>query len=512
MKKILLVVLLTCYTFLFIPTINVQASFTYDWATKETEFYKSVRHTELIGMINYNGVETQQKVNYLGGNIFNNDDLHIITGDNFRDFGWGKGTILTMTDRINENFPNYTVIGGVNGDFYNVNVGYPVEAYVNNFEVISMGLGSNRTVIGFKDNGEVVFGRPDWQGYELIVYDKDGNIKNTLGIDGINRMPSNETELTAFFDNFVGTIPAEYQKMIITATDIKIDDSAVTYFGKGHPNFETAEAYEMALQRIVIVGNNFNSDNFIEDTDTLVVQQHMGGEFEGVRFAIGAWETLVTDGVAAESFPSEHSIYRHPRTAIGVKDDGTVFFVTVDGRDYINNFLGVTNFELAEIMVYFDAVEAYNLDGGGSTTMSWWNEETETYDIMNTPSDGYVRPVSNGLFFVVGLHEPAPVQLPYPDTRTILSAPGNLQIAYDGLITFDSVEHATGYELYIDDELYILDNPWFQATLEPGMHTFWVIAQGDYTDFKDSLGSEPVNYTIMPERTRAILDLFNPLQ
>jgi len=510
MKKIILGLLLFVGTFLFIPAIHVHAEFLFDWETRETEFYEGVRHTEMIGTIQYNGVRTQQKINYLGGNLLTKNDLHIVTGDNFRDFGWGKGTILNMIDRINEEDSNYTVIGGVNGDFYNTSVGYPIEAYVNNFEVISMGLGSNRTVIGFKDNGEVVFGRPEWQGYELIVYDEDGNIKNSLQIAGINRMPVDNNELTAYFETFQGIIPADAHKLVIIATNIKIDDNEKTFFGKGHLSFETDDAYEMALQRIVIVGGNLNDDGFIDSTDTLVVQQRMGGDFEGVRYAIGCWETLVTDGVAADSFPSDHSIYRHPRTAIGVKEDGTVFFVTVDGRDYINDFLGVTNFELAEIMVYFGAVEAYNLDGGGSTTMSWYNEQTGTYDILNTPSDGIVRSVSDGVFFVIGTPEPAPVRLPYPDTRAILSVPDNLRITPDGLITFNAVDHASGYELSLDEEIIAITDPWFQATIEPGLHTLKISAEGDYTDYKDSVASAEIQYTIFPRRTKTILDLFNP--
>ncbi|MED1205444.1 phosphodiester glycosidase family protein [Heyndrickxia acidicola] len=62
-------------------------------------------------------------------------------------------------------------------------------------------------------------------------------------------------------------------------------------------------------------------------------------------------------------------IRRHPRTMMGVKADGSILLVTVDGR-YPGNSIGTTLEESAEIMKFLGAVDAVNLDGGGSTTMT----------------------------------------------------------------------------------------------------------------------------------------------
>lgn len=56
-----------------------------------------------------------------------------------------------------------------------------------------------------------------------------------------------------------------------------------------------------------------------------------------------------------------------PRTAVGVIDDNHLVFV-VDGRSE-GYSAGVTMTELAQIMVGLGATTAYNLDGGGSSTM-----------------------------------------------------------------------------------------------------------------------------------------------
>ncbi len=59
---------------------------------------------------------------------------------------------------------------------------------------------------------------------------------------------------------------------------------------------------------------------------------------------------------------------RHPRTAVAKLKDGKFLMITVDGRQP-NVSVGMSLNELAEMLLEFGAVEAMNLDGGGSTTM-----------------------------------------------------------------------------------------------------------------------------------------------
>ena len=70
------------------------------------------------------------------------------------------------------------------------------------------------------------------------------------------------------------------------------------------------------------------------------------------------------DGFNPNSFVNA----RHPRTAIGVRNDGTLVLVTVDGRQPKKS-VGMTIPELAALMLELGCEEAMNLDGGGSTTM-----------------------------------------------------------------------------------------------------------------------------------------------
>lgn len=72
----------------------------------------------------------------------------------------------------------------------------------------------------------------------------------------------------------------------------------------------------------------------------------------------------------------------NPRTAIGQKEDGTVILVVVDGRDMQKMELGISTADLAKIMRdTLGAVNAFNLDGGKSSTMYYEGE------IVNNPSE-----------------------------------------------------------------------------------------------------------------------------
>jgi len=100
--------------------------------------------------------------------------------------------------------------------------------------------------------------------------------------------------------------------------------------------------------------------------------------------AVGASERILTGGEVTATWGE-----LHPRTAVGVDDDGDVVFMVVDGRqDGVSE--GMTTPEVAEVMAAFAVVDAINLDGGGSTTLVVADPEPR---LVNTPV-GYVLPNS----------------------------------------------------------------------------------------------------------------------
>ncbi|MDQ3647577.1 MAG: phosphodiester glycosidase family protein, partial [Actinomycetota bacterium] len=81
---------------------------------------------------------------------------------------------------------------------------------------------------------------------------------------------------------------------------------------------------------------------------------------------------------------------RSPRTLAGVRADGTVLLVTIDGRrpSYSR---GATLLESARVLRSLGAREGLALDGGGSTTMAAGSR------LVGRPSGGAQRAVSDAL-------------------------------------------------------------------------------------------------------------------
>ncbi|MDY0346758.1 MAG: phosphodiester glycosidase family protein [Acholeplasma sp.] len=473
---------------------------------KTTQYIDGVRHQKITGYIDYNGTISNQVINYAGVNLNSFPDIQVVVGDNYVDHGYGMSNLLAQIENVERRYDNVDVLAGVNGDFYNMSNGIPVSPYVRNYEVIFQGTTWNRTLVGFKDNGEVVIGKPEFTGYEVMVFDEDGSLKlNQINVSGFNRLPANESEVTVLFEEYTSLIDTTDQKLVVSGTDVKSDGSGARYFAKGVKDTITTDAITVSPTQFVIMGDKVFEEGFIKATDTIIVQRRLTGQFEGVRDAIGGWERLVVDGVKTETFTEGASYqYRAPRTAIGVKQDGTVFFVTVDGRNMWQGMDGVTGYEMAEIMNYFEAYQAVNLDGGGSTTMAILNE-TGAYDVVNTPSDGNLRTNANGVFFVKGtLEQPLP-PVPFPDHRPVLNAPEHIMVS-NGQLSFNPIESASSYHVYVDGVKYVTTTNQLDLDLPLGEHDIQIRAFGDHELFKQSVYSTTYQYHAYSNEMAAFLE------
>ena len=115
--------------------------------------------------------------------------------------------------------------------------------------------------------------------------------------------------------------------------------------------------------------------------------------------AIGLYDTLlVKNGVVVTQKTADQKTFS-PRLGVGIRADGTVFFILIDGRRS-NYSKGATLQELATVMKDMGAVQAGNLDAGGSATLLSRNAGSSSLILRNRPSDGKERPVPNSLLFV----------------------------------------------------------------------------------------------------------------
>ncbi len=138
---------------------------------------------------------------------------------------------------------------------------------------------------------------------------------------------------------------------------------------------------------------------WVEEGARLELRADFAGLPGTVTHCVGGVPRLLVNGVADPiAYAEEEGIRpnfvtdKHPRTAVGIKEDGkTVVLAVVDGRQ-TGRSSGINLMDLAEQMKDLGCVEAINLDGGGSSTMVV-NDE-----LVNFPSDfGGPRAVGNGL-------------------------------------------------------------------------------------------------------------------
>lgn len=93
---------------------------------------------------------------------------------------------------------------------------------------------------------------------------------------------------------------------------------------------------------------------------------------------------------------------RHNRTAVGIRDDGTVLLLVADGR--FREAEGLSLPELQQVMRWLGCRDALNLDGGGSTTLYLHIDGHQ--GVANCPSDNGVfdhfgeRKVSNAVLVI----------------------------------------------------------------------------------------------------------------
>ena len=99
--------------------------------------------------------------------------------------------------------------------------------------------------------------------------------------------------------------------------------------------------------------------------------------------------TLLKDG-KKQPIPAAWANTRHPRTMIGHFENGDLLFIVIDGRRQ-GWSIGVTLEEAQEKLLEFKARDAYNLDGGGSSTF-YYNGQ-----VLNRPSDGRERKVATNI-------------------------------------------------------------------------------------------------------------------
>ncbi len=132
---------------------------------------------------------------------------------------------------------------------------------------------------------------------------------------------------------------------------------------------------------------------------TVTISTAITPGWEDVAEAISGQQWLVHGGDVHVAPVSAITTAAHPRTALGVRADGSLVLAAVDGRQPSYS-VGVTADDLGDLLVAQGATEAINLDGGGSTTALARLPGDVSASVVNHPSDGAERAVDEALLVV----------------------------------------------------------------------------------------------------------------
>lgn len=305
------------------------------------------------------------------------------------------GEILSKMIKEGENEFNKKVVVAINGDFYDTSNGVARGIMIVNGKLVTLGYAvGSEEALGFKDDGSVIFAKPDF-----TISFKNG--ENSYDIKYLNNdRKYNKEDLFLYTSDF-GSSTKSYAdgKEIILSTDDETFKIGSTIKAK----VESIGVKDSALNpgQIILASGN-QSDSRLsgltigqEITITVNDNNPSSGWSEVVQ-SIGYPHLLAKDGKPTGAIEDPAV---HPRTALGVKKDGTVVLFQVDGRQpgWSN---GVTFKQMVEWLVDVKGCDTVvNLDGGGSSTIMARLPGNSDAEVLNSPSDGGERSNSNAILF-----------------------------------------------------------------------------------------------------------------
>lgn len=305
----------------------------------------------------------------------------------------GRKTVSTIVEEATR--PDDRIIAALNGDFFD-GEGRPVGMHVGD-EMIwrhphTARTGNVRSIFAFSAAGETFIGQPD---FTMALRDDESGA--WLNIDKVNfhEGSSYAVVYTAPFGEEAAPLRDNQVQIVLdlpsqrwlpnepqTVTVSRVDQGPPAALGTS----------------TLVIHADAPIPSFIEEGATLTIEAKLNNVDWVVTGVVGGLPRLVEKGVAdpvrfaAEEGTNERFVTdRHPRTAVGVRENGEVVWVVVDGRQG-NRSVGIDLPDLAQYMLDQGCIDAVNLDGGGSSTM-WASGE-----VSNFPSDaGGARAVGNAL-------------------------------------------------------------------------------------------------------------------
>lgn len=434
---------------------------------------------------------------------------------------WSLKTVKEMASNYEEENPGWKVVGCINGDFFDISGSNdcpytPLGSMISDGQVYKA-INSSWPMLEINNTSESKKLKPNYGNQTVMtlpflsVYDSNDNIIFEYQINKVNQEAS-DNEVSVHFAVYNKlhrldpvTITNESAFIVNSAFDTLAYDKN-TFYGLGIINARGKTS--VGANSFAIISNNSEVSSYLAEGVKIRVQYKFNGSLGSATNAIG-FKNYVLSNEEVYVPNDGYGNTRYPRTIIGEKKDGTIMMLVVDGRQAKKGYFGMTEIELSAVCKYYGFSEAYQLDGGGSTTMAIL--DGEEFRIVNSPSDsngGDPRSDSNCLLVVTKVntyefsHEVTdnsveitliPIDVLDKYKEIYIQMNGEKKQVVNNKVKFDKLKNYTvyPYQLYVkvDDEFYYLktNNNVTTAKLTPYIYQSTYDIQFDKNDIKKSI-------------------------
>lgn len=339
----------------------------------------------------------------------------------FTDGGWQKINVL----RVNLDNPNVKVdtltssesikklsnvknlaqsagaVAAVNASFFNwlkeAGQGYPDGPVIQSGEFLSVDSEYNRynnsmATLAIDNENNMLY---DFWKTDIDILAPDGSTARVTQYNKPSSAQYNDITIwSRAWDKDSLGVSQEYPDVV----EVVVNDGTVMEIRQNLPSVEIPQ------NGYVIITRGANAQHLVQSFevgDTVDLSISTVLDWENIEMAVTGSAILVKDGQIPENFSYDINGV-HPRTAAGSSKFGKeLILVTVDGRQAASK--GMSQRELADLMLSLGAYNAINFDGGGSTSMVSRIPATNNLKVVNTPSDGSLRSISTaiGIFSVM---------------------------------------------------------------------------------------------------------------
>lgn len=302
-------------------------------------------------------------------------------------------TVEGMAKSLEEK--GYKVVAAINGDIFDMASNSPRSTVIHDGNIITSGYQVDR-IITFDENNNIDMATVSLKySYEALGYE---GIKGDIAFFNVQDGGGGGTFLyNRNYGLYAGT-KGDRLELVLEVQDnqLKVDKEILGTVKKVLNKGGTALSENELVLSISKGKNGYDDLLSLKIGDEIrIYVEDLTGDLSSVKEGFGLYHQIVEKGAIVTSGTNVN-----PRSALGVKKDGTLVMYVSDGRQ-ANVSNGLTIEELAYHMMELGCVEAWNLDGGGSSQLLARKPGVDQTAILkNSPSEGTPRKVANGLLLV----------------------------------------------------------------------------------------------------------------